>query len=140
MMKTAVVYFSLTGNTGKVAEMLAGEDEDLDLIRIKRRSGLLSLMGLTGKPKLDAHKYDLVVIGCPVWASSPAKLFMKALRKIDFGGKQVNAYVTYAMNDGNALKKLMQEVERRNGSPGRAMAFNMSKPLDEDEVMKLLSF
>ena len=137
-MKTAVVFFSLTGNTWKVADML--KVGDTDLVRLKRRSSLLSMLGLGLKPKFDPHKYDLIVIGCPVWGGSPAKPFMAALRRMDFAGRQVNIYLTYGQNQDKALKMVADEVKRRNGQPGRTMAFEMSKPLSETEVRKLLSF
>ncbi len=137
-MKTAVIYFSLTGNTGRLAEML--DVGDTDLIRLKRRHGLLSLLGLGSAPKVDSIGYDLFIAGCPVWGEAPAPPLMKVLKKMDFGGKQVNAYVTYGVRAGKSLDRIMEEVERRNGMPGRRMAFNMSKEISEDEVRKLLSF
>ncbi|MBD3388047.1 MAG: hypothetical protein GF416_03280 [Candidatus Altiarchaeales archaeon] len=137
-MKVAVLYFTLTGNTGRVAEIL--EDDDVDLIQVKGGSRLLSLLGLVRKPKFDAVKYDLIVVGCPVWYKKAAPPFVKALKSMDFGGKQVNAFITYALKEKSALKEVMNVVKKRNGSPGRTASFNVSKGLEESEVRKLLSF
>jgi len=77
-MKTAVIYFSLTGNTAKVAQML--EEGDTELIRIRKRCSILSLFGVGCRTGFDAHRFDLVVVGCPVWAGGAAKPLMKALK------------------------------------------------------------
>ncbi len=80
-----VVYFSWTGNTEQVAEALAETlDADLEPIREthERAAGPLAHVRATlgaalgwGAPVAPTrHRvadYDVVVIGCPVWANSP---------------------------------------------------------------------
>ena len=84
-MKTAVVYYSMSGNTKLIAEKIAG-DLNADLIEIFPENsypdkgfrkyfwgGKSAIMG--AKPALqpysfNADKYDTVIIGSPVWASS----------------------------------------------------------------------
>jgi flavodoxin len=78
-MKTLVVYYSKTGNTKKIAEEIlkvikADRDEIVDL---KNRKGLINwlISGRDGMKKRltkikyskNPARYDLVVIGTPVW-------------------------------------------------------------------------
>jgi len=77
-MKTLVVYYSRTGNTKKVAEIIANKLEaDIDeIIDTKERKGFIgaitSLKDSFGAEtdiafKKDPSKYDLVIIGTPIW-------------------------------------------------------------------------
>lgn len=109
-MKTAIVYYSMSGNTAYAAERMANA-LDADLIRLEPEKaypdsgmkkflwgGKSALMGET--PKLTpytfcADGYDRIVLGTPVWASSiapPMRTFCKehaeALRE-----KKVAAFV-----------------------------------------------
>ncbi len=95
-MKTLIVYYSRTGTTRKVAELLReklqGDVEEL--IDHKDRSGAVGWM-MAGKDamkkvkasigdlKSDAAGYDLVVVGTPVWAGTMAaavRTFMESYR------------------------------------------------------------
>lgn len=95
-MKTAIVYFSLEGNTKFVAEKMATE-LGADLIQLvpvnEYPTGKVSKYFWGGKsatfretPKLepyefDASKYDLVVLGTPIWAGTytpPLRTFLRA--------------------------------------------------------------
>jgi flavodoxin len=136
-MKVGVIYFSLTGNTKRISEML--RVGDTELIEVRSALRILSLLGLVKHPKFEHVRYDLLVVGCPVWYENPAQPIIKALRRMDFHGKQVNIFVTYALRMGRGLKELSNEVKASNGSVGRMMAFDVSKEIDENEVMKLLS-
>lgn len=94
-MKTAIVFYSMGGNTKFAAKKIA-DKIDADLIEIKpvksypdkglRKfiwGGKSAVMGDT--PKLlpydfDADKYDCIIFGYPVWASNftpPIKTFIK---------------------------------------------------------------
>ena len=83
-MKTAIVYFSLNGNTESVANAVAAK-LGADVIRLTPKkafpdSGFKKFLWggksavMKEKPDLepyefDAAKYDRVIIGTPVWAS-----------------------------------------------------------------------
>ena len=94
-MKTAVVYYSMSGNSEFTAKKIS-DKIGADLIKIQPEKaypdkgirkfiwgGKSAVMGDT--PKLlpyefDADKYDEIIFGFPVWASSPAppiKSFIK---------------------------------------------------------------
>lgn len=91
-MKTLVVYYSRTGTTKKVAEIIKEKLQcDIEeIITEAHFSGLLGYMKCAFQafykkmPKIravefDLGSYDLVVIGTPVWAgnmSSPIRTFL----------------------------------------------------------------
>lgn len=84
-MKSVVIYYSLTGNTGLVAKMIA-ERIGADTIKLKpekeiptKGSSKFFLGGksvmFNEKPKLlnedlSLEGYDTLIIGTPIWASS----------------------------------------------------------------------
>jgi len=82
-MKSLVVFFTRTGNTKRVAEELATKlKADIEeLSDLKNRSGIVGWLragkgGASGKSteikavKSDVLKYDLVLLGTPVWAGN----------------------------------------------------------------------
>jgi flavodoxin len=94
-MKSLVVYYSRTGNTAKVAELLADELQgDIEeIVDTKNRSGFFGYLGaawdMIWKVEADieplestpAH-YDLVVIGTPIWSwavAAPVRAFLDEL-------------------------------------------------------------
>jgi flavodoxin len=92
-MKTLVVYYSRTGNTKMIAEAIAGSlNSDIEeIVDHENRSGIIGYIKSgyqTSRDKIpviddinhDLSKYDLVVVGTPVWAgkmSVPVKAFLK---------------------------------------------------------------
>ena len=84
-MKNIIVYYSMSGNTEYAADLIA-ENTGADLLRIEPEKaypdkgfrkffwgGKSAVMG--DKPKLvpyefDADKYDRIIFGTPVWAST----------------------------------------------------------------------
>ncbi|MBQ7715399.1 MAG: flavodoxin [Clostridia bacterium] len=106
-MKIAVVYYSLNGNT-RFASVELARITGGDLIEIAPKKnypakgprkffagGKSALFSETPALKpyaFDAEKYDLVVIGTPTWASSPAapvRTFIKENAKALSGKKTV---------------------------------------------------
>lgn len=88
-MRTAIAYYSMSGNTKYVADKIAGElkdSDEVDIIRIDPEKaypdkgarkffwgGKSAVMG--EKPKVqpyefEAEQYDRIIIGTPVWAAA----------------------------------------------------------------------
>lgn len=91
-MKVLVVYYSRTGTTKKIADLIASKlDADTEeILDVKSRKGALGYMR-SGKeamkrsipdiqePKIDPAGYDLVVLGTPIWSwnmSSPMRAYL----------------------------------------------------------------
>ncbi|MBD3202852.1 hypothetical protein GF327_01035 [Candidatus Woesearchaeota archaeon] len=93
-MKILVVYYSRTGKTEEVAKKISKRlKADIEkIIDKKSRKGILGYISggkdaatrkLTkiGKIKNDPEKYDLVIIGTPVWARTMAPAIRTYLTK-----------------------------------------------------------
>ena len=124
MKKIAVIYYSMSGNTEYVAKQISN-NIDVDLINIIPKkeypsSGLIkflwggksAVMGET--PKLEAYefdesKYDYIIFGTPVWASSfvpPIRTFIKE-NKDGLNNKKISVFVCYS---GGGAKKAIEKL------------------------------
>lgn len=115
-----VVYFSATGNTEGVAEILAqslGADlweieaadpyteEDLDYYTGGRadqeqedencRPGIAETIG-------DFSQYDTVFLGHPIWHGIAPRIIQTFLESYDFSGKEVHTFSTSGSSSGSA--------------------------------------
>ncbi len=127
-MKTAIIYYSMSGNTkfiaGKIAEKLGA-----DMIRIEPvkaypdRGAKKFIWGgksavMREKPKLlpyefNAGQYDTIIIGTPVWASSfapPIRTFIQENKHIQ--KKKIAAFVCFS---GGGADKAMDKMKRYIG-------------------------
>jgi flavodoxin len=120
-MKTAVVFYSYDGNCAFVAEQIKAR-LNADLVRLqtadeKRRAGFAkffwggSQVLMHKKPPLkpyvfDPAAYDLIIIGAPVWAASPAPPVRTFLSEAKISGKKTAFFVCHAGGKGGAMDKL----------------------------------
>lgn len=120
-MRSLVVYYSYDGHSTFVANELA-KTLNAPIFRIetldeKRRTGLakyvwggkmvFSKQYPRLKPfNLDISQYDLIVLGGPVWAGSPAPPLLSFLRETEIRGKQLALFLCHAGGLGKALDKL----------------------------------
>ena len=114
-MKTLVVYYSRTGNTRKAGKEIARQlkaDEE-EILDVKNRSGPIGWLksGRDAQKKIlseikptkkDPSKYDLTIVGTPIWAwtvSSPVRTYLSKnkFKKVAFfctcGGDSGKAFV-----------------------------------------------
>ena len=127
-MKTAIVYYSMSGNTRQTAATIA-KALSADLIEIKpvkdypdkgaRKfiwGGMKAVMG--EKPQLQPYRfdgaYDRIIFGTPVWASSftpPIRSFITENQE-KLSGKSFAAFVCFSGGGADkALLKLRQFLE-----------------------------
>jgi len=125
-MKTAVVFYSLDGNCALVAQELKSQ-LNADLIRLhtkdEKKRGKVgkffwggSMVFLNKKPPLkpytfDASAYDLIVLGAPVWAASPAPPVKTFLSKTKISGKKIALFVCCAGGKEDSLEKFKALLE-----------------------------
>lgn len=126
--KTLVVYYSATGNTAKVAEVIVNEN-DMDVFAImpeqpysaedlawtdensrvskEHADPALQDVALLQDTPDNWDSYETVIIGYPIWwgqAAYPVASFVKAN---DFAGKTVIPFCTSASSDiGNSAQNL----------------------------------
>jgi len=125
-MKTAVVFYSLDGNCAYVAEEIKSLI-NADIVRLrttkeKKRSFIGNMLWGCGmvflrkKPPLkpyvfDPSVYDLIIMGAPVWADSPAPPIYTFISETGITGKKIALFVCHAGGPGNALKKFIAKLD-----------------------------
>lgn len=119
-MKKAVVFYSLDGNCEFAAKQIK-EQLNADLIHLqtkdeKKRGFVGKLFWGCGmvffrkKPPLkpydfDPAAYDLIVLGVPVWADSPAPPIQTFLGETPITGKKVALFVCHGGGKGGSMEK-----------------------------------
>jgi flavodoxin len=126
MSKILIVYYSLTGNTKFIAESLKDsiEADILELKPVKELnadSGTRFIWGgyqstMKIKPKLmdfdiDPLKYDLIILGTPVWAWNISPPMRSFLSKFDFTGKKVALWMCHAGDGVKAMNKFKETLK-----------------------------
>lgn len=127
-MKTAIIYYSMSGNTKYAADKIA-EKIETDIIRIEPAKaypdkgakkfiwgGKSAVMG--EKPALQpyefsAEKYDNIILGTPVWAGNfapPIRTFIKENPKIH--GKKISVFICYS---GGGADKAIEKMKKYIG-------------------------
>ena len=122
-MRSIIVYYSRTGTTKKLGEAIAKalSSSTLEIIDMKNRSGPLGY--LTGgkdavtrkltpiKPvNEDLSKYDLVVVGTPVWASNMAPAIRTILTEKKGSIKNTAFFCTAGEENAGKTFSEMQEL------------------------------
>jgi ferredoxin/flavodoxin len=101
LMKSIIVYYSVSGNTRKIAKAIHKGMRlfvnQCDLVSIKGSSGI---PGMTTK---DLLKYDLIGFGSPVWDLLPTKNVMTFIKSLpSLKGKHTFAFFTHGVNPAAA--------------------------------------
>ncbi len=153
-MKTAVVYYSMGGNTAMVAEKLAA-GAGVDLIEIKPENaypdkgfrkffwgGKAAVMA--EKPKLMPYTfhpedYDLIVFGFPVWAGNvtpPIRSFVLE-NKEALKGKRIAAFACQSGSGAEkAFRKLLECLDR--DALAATMVLNDPKDRPKPDMERLI--
>jgi flavodoxin len=119
-MKTAVIYYSFEGNCALVAKAIK-DALNADIFEIKtrdrkKRTGFAKYLWggfqviMHKKPELeplsiDIKAYDLLILGSPVWAASPAPAMYSFLSKTEVTGKKIALFCCHAGGKGKAFDK-----------------------------------
>lgn len=152
-MKAIVVYFSLEGHTQYIAEEIA-KNLKADTLSLKTAKvypkGKLARMFWCGKsavfgekPKLapyefDASKYDVVILGTPIWAGSHAAPISTFLEENNIGGHKVAIYACSA--SGNAQKCFNQFENKLGEAIATVSLINPNKQTYTEDISKVEAF
>jgi flavodoxin len=119
-MKTAVIYYSLDGNCALIAKTIKDALDagifEIKTVDKKKRRGIAKLAWggfqviMKKKPELeplsiDINAYDLIILGTPVWAASPAPASLSFLSKTKIIGKKLALFCCHAGGKGKAFNK-----------------------------------
>lgn len=152
-MRTAVIYYSLEGNTRAAATKLAQElDADIFEVRTVKayptkglakflKGGKDALFGALPKVdqlNVDPSTYDLVVLAFPLWAGKAAAPINSVVDKLDFGTARVALVVSSASGDvGSCEKDIANKLGRPAGSITTASLTNPGKMTEAELSNKI---
>jgi len=131
-MRFAIIYYSYSGNTKKVAQELKkflGQQGSVELIELKPKDEINSFLGQCNRAifrkeaqientQFDLSGYDVICLGTPVWAFGPAPAMNAYLKKC-FGveNKTVAIFTTYGSGTGNKrCIRIIQDAMRKKGA------------------------
>jgi len=150
LMKCLVVYYSMSGTTEKVANAVAGflKCDIEEITEPRRRRGVFGFLR-SGReamrkiqppiriPTKDPAKYDIVIIGTPVWAgniASPARTF---LGKYGPWIKEIAFFSTAGSSAAGAEGgKTFAEMEAAAGKKPLAVLSLRTKEVKNEELFR----
>lgn len=131
-MKSVVIYYSYTGNTKKVAEILFDNLKsisEVEMLELKAKDESGNFFGQASRAfcrkraeiapiNFDLSKYDLVCLGTPVWAFGPAPAMNTYLDNcVGLKDKNIILFTTYGSGAGNqGCLDFMQGVLAKKGA------------------------
>jgi flavodoxin len=151
-MKSAIIYYSYSGNTKKVAEVLAenlkqqGEVETVELKALDESKSFLGqcrrafnhVKAEIAPVDFDLSGYDLICLGTPLWALAPAPAMNTFLDNCSgIVGKEIILFTTYGSGSGNKrCLNYMQDILSKKGVNNfKKFSIQQIKVKDKDFVL-----
>ena len=150
-MKPLVVYYSLTGKTKLVSQVIA-EALNATLVEIKetkpRKLGpLVYLLGgfaaITNRGSeinpidVDLKQHETIFIGSPIWASRPVPAVNSFIYKTNFEGRSIIPFFTMGgSNAEKALANITAKIERSQGKVAGSFAVTSHGVSDEEIIAR----
>ena len=121
-MKSIVIFYSRSGNTQFVSEVIANNlgSDLLPLKDKKKRSGVLGWL-LAGRDavlerkteiedvRTNLDKYDLIFVGCPNWAANIAPALRTYLASVNIADKKLALFCT---QDSTGAERVFNNLRR----------------------------
>ena len=141
-----VAYFSATGNTRSVAEIIAQQldadiyeivpaqaytSDDLNYSNSSSRSTIEqnddSARPALADSSLDISQYDIILLGYPIWWGQAPKIIYTFLESYDFSGKTIAAFCTSSSSGlGSSASNLEPSAPGASWLEGRRFASSAS--------------
>ena len=134
MSKKLVAFFSASGTTKKVAQMIAEEVKadlfeiepkvpytkaDLDWMNKKSRSSV-EMSDKKYRPEIMKSSYDEILLGFPIWWYVAPTIINTFLEAYDFSGKKIVLFATSGGSGfGNTVKELQSSASDAVITEGR---------------------
>ena len=150
-MKPLVVYYSLTGKTKLVSQVIA-EALNATLVEIQetkpRKPGpsVYSIGGLKAKMNkgtkinpidVDLKQHETIFIGSPIWGSRPAPAINSFIYKTNFEGRSIIPFFTMGGdNSEKALANITAKIERSQGKVAGSFAITSYGVSDEEIIAR----
>ena len=155
-MNVAIAYYSFTGNTkkaaGVIAEILKAQNNSVQQLEIQapKESANFFIQCLRAAIRkkteilpieTDLSTYDLVILGCPVWASQMVPAMRKFLEKASgLSGKRAVAFVTYHSGFGKeqCLASMERALKQKGVSEVSRFSLSQFKVGDRELIERLV--
>ena len=150
-MKPLVVYYSLTGKTKLVSQVIA-EALNATLVEIKetkpRKLGpsVYSIGGLAAKMNkgseinpidVDLKQHEKIFIGSPIWNSRPVPAVNSFIYQKNFEGRSIIPFFTMGGdNSEKALANITAKIEKSQGKVAGSFAITSYGVSDEEIIAK----
>ena len=150
-MKPLVVYYSLTGKTKLVSQVIA-EALNATLVEIKETKprklgpfvyligGLAATINRGSKINpidVDLKQHETIFIGSPTWNSRPAPAINSFIYKTNFEGRSIIPFFTMGGdNSGKALANITAKIERSQGKVAGSFAITSYGVSDEEIIAR----
>lgn len=152
-MKVAIIYYSFTGNTRKIAERLKEKlathfEVDiipLEVVREEKRflhqakQAFLKQKVILKDTNFDLSSYSLICMGSPVWAFQPAPAVRTFLKKtFGLAGKKAIIFLTFGSGLGvnRCIKTLIKILARKGALVIKTFTYPQAKIEDNEEIEK----
>jgi len=119
-MPAIVLYISYFGNTKILAEKLAVELNTTEIYGsvFGRFRAFLHMIGIRGGkyPTPDLKEYDVIYVGCPVWAGAPAPALKKLLNNFDLTGKEMRFFTRAGSGNAESVQHVLDTLTTEKGA------------------------
>lgn len=143
-MKTAIVYYSMSGNTAqtaqKIADLLGADLIPIEPVKAYPTKGMRKFLWggksavMGDRPALSPYTfdggYDRIILGTPVWASNiapPLRTFL-ADHAEELKGKELAVFLCYS---GGGADKAIEKLSRLPGIDSLAAQLILIDPKDK---------
>jgi flavodoxin len=149
--KPLVVYYSLTGKTKLVAQVIA-EALNATLVEIKEKKprklgpfvyltgGFAAIMNWGSKINsidVDLKQYERIFIGSPIWGSRPTPAINSFIYQTNFEGRSIIPFFTMGGDNAEkALANITAKIERRQGKVASSFAITSYGVSDEEIIAR----
>lgn len=149
--KKLVIYYSLSGNTEYVADLIAkyavADTLKIELLKelpekgIGRILELIRFLFFRKMPEIkditvDIDDYDVIYIGTPVWAGNMAAPMKTFFSKYKFLGKKVIVFCTAGKTIGKTLENMKKELDDNEIIGGTMFLDVQNKKEETEEYIK----
>lgn len=151
-MKIAIIFYSYSGNTKKVAQVLADYFKDkgeVDLVELKAldekdnffSQGARAFKRIRAKidsVNFDLSAYDIICLGTPVWAFGPAPAMNTYLDNCSkIRAKQIILFTTFGSGTGNkrCLNYMEQILSKKGPGSFKYISIQQAKCKDSQGIL-----
>jgi len=149
-MKALVVYYSLTGKTRLVSQVIA-EALNARMVEIEERrpipipfvylvGGFAATINRGSKinpMNVDLNQYERIFIGSPIWNSRSAPAINSFIYQTNFEGRSVIPFFTMGGDSSErALTNITAKIERRQGKVAGSFAITSYRVSDEEIIAR----